>query len=215
MNTLKFIPLGGIGEVKKNMFVYEYGNDQIVVDCGICFPNNQALGVDVVIPDIIYLEKPGKKLHGIVLTHGHQDHIGGLPYILPRLPGVPVYGSTLSIALAEEKVREYGLTNKMQAVENHLKLGPFDIELIHITHSVPNCKHLYIRTPGGNIYHGTDYKFDLTPTDNRPADFTSIARVGAMGVDLMLTDSLGVGIPGFTPSERTLLNAIDATVRTT
>ncbi|MBI2326299.1 ribonuclease J [Candidatus Collierbacteria bacterium] len=215
MNTLKFIPLGGIGDVQKNMFVYEYGNDQIVVDCGIGFPNNQALGVDVVIPDISYLEKPGKKLHGIILTHGHQDHFGGLPYILPRLSGVPVYGSTLSIALAETKVREYGLTNKMVAVENHLKLGPFDIEFLHITHSVPNCKHLYIKTPGGTVYHGADYKFDLTPIDNRPADFTGIARVGAMGVDLMLTDSLGVGIAGFTPSERTLLNAIDATVRTT
>lgn len=214
MNTLKLIPLGGLGDVTKNMYVYEYGNDQIVVDCGIGFPNNSALGVDVVIPDISYLEKSGKKLHGIVLTHGHQDHIGGLPYILPRLPGVPVYGSTLSIALAEEKVREFGLTNKMQAVENHLKLGPFDIELIHVTHSIPNCKHLYIKTPGGTVYHGADYKFDLTPIDNRPADFTSIARVGAQGVDLMLTDSLRVETPGFTPSERTLLNAIDTAVRT-
>lgn len=215
MNTLKFIALGGMGDVQKNMYVYEYGNDQLVVDCGIGFPNNQALGVDVVIPDISYLERPGKKLHGIVLTHGHQDHFGGLPYILPRLPGVPVYGSTLSIALAESKVREYGLTNKMTPVESHLKLGPFDIELIHITHSVPNCKHLYIKTPGGTVYHGADYKFDLTPIDNRPADFTSIARVGAMGVDLLLTDSLGVGIPGFTASEMTLLNAIDGVVRTT
>src|SRR3989338_6900490 len=215
MNTLKFIPLGGIGDVQKNMFVYEYGNDQIVVDCGIGFPNNQALGVDVVIPDISYLEKPGKKLHGIVLTHGHQDHIGGLPYILPRLPGVPVYGSTLSIALAEEKVREFGLTNKMQAVEDHLKLGPFDIEMIHVTHSIPNCKHLFIKTPAGNVYHGADYKFDLTPIDNPPADFTSIARVGSLGVDLMLTDCVRVEVPGFTPSERNLLTAIDTAARTT
>jgi len=215
MNTLKLIPLGGLGDVTKNMYVYEYGNDQIVVDCGIGFPNNSALGVDVIIPDISYLEKPGKKLHGIILTHGHLDHIGGLPYILPRLPGVPVFGSTLTIALAEEKVREYGITNKMTAVENHLKLGPFDIELIHITHSIPNCKHLYIKTPGGTVYHGADYKFDLTPIDNKPADFTSIARVGAMGVDLMLTDTVRIENPGFTPSERTLLTAIDTAVRTT
>ncbi|OGD71012.1 hypothetical protein A3A84_02930 [Candidatus Collierbacteria bacterium RIFCSPLOWO2_01_FULL_50_23] len=215
MNTLKLIPLGGIGDVTKNMYVYEYGNDQIVVDCGIGFPNNSALGVDLIIPDISYLEKSNKKLHGIVLTHGHMDHIGGLPYILPRLPGVPVFGSTLTIALAEEKVREYGLTNKMQAVENHLKLGPFDIELIHVTHSIPNCKHLYIKTPGATVYHGADYKFDLTPIDNRPADFTSIARVGSMGVDLMLTDCVRVEVAGFTPSERTLLTAIDTAARTT
>ncbi len=215
MNTLKLIPLGGLGDVTKNMYVYEYGTDQIVVDCGIGFPSDTALGVDVIIPDISYLEKPGKKLHGIILTHGHMDHIGGLPYILPRLPGVPVFGSTLSIALAETRVREFGLTNKMTAVEDHLRLGPFDIELIHVTHSIPNCKHLLIKTPTATVYHGADFKFDLTPLDNRPADFTSIARVGAAGVDLMLTDSLRVESPGFTPTERTLLNAIDTAVRVT
>lgn len=209
------IPLGGVGDVTKNMYVYEYGNDQIIVDCGIGFPSNSVLGVDVVIPDITYLEKAGKKIHGIVLTHGHQDHIGGLPYILPRLPNIPVYGSTLTIALAEGKVREFGLTNKMVVAENHLKLGPFDIELIHVTHSIPNCKHLVIKTPAGTVYHGADYKFDLTPIDNRPADFTSMARVGAAGIDLLLTDSLRVESPGFTPSERTLLNAIDNAARST
>ncbi len=214
-NTLKLIALGGLGDVTKNMYVYEYGNDQIVVDCGIGFPSDTTLGVDVIIPDISYLEKPGKKLHGIVLTHGHMDHIGGLPYILPRLPGIPVYGSTLSIALAEVRVREFGLTNKMTAVEDRLKLGPFDIELIHVTHSIPNCKHLVIKTPACTVYHGADYKFDLTPLDNRPADFTSIARVGAAGVDLMLTDSLRVETQGFTPTERTLLTAIDTAVRNT
>ena len=215
MNTLKLIPLGGLGDVTKNMYVYEYGNDQIVVDCGIGFPSDTALGVDVIIPDISYLERPGKKLHGIILTHGHMDHIGGLPYILPRLPGVPVFGSTLTIALAETRVREFGLTNKMTAVEDHLHLGPFDIEMIHVTHSIPNCKHLLIKTPTASVYHGADFKFDLTPLDNRPADFTSIARVGAAGVDLMLTDSLRVESPGFTPTERTLLNAIDTAVRVT
>lgn len=207
--SLKLIPLGGVGEVTKNMYVYEFGNEQIVVDCGIGFPNSSALGVDVVIPDITYLEKSGKKLLGIVLSHGHMDHIGGLPYILPRLPNVPVYGSTLSIALAEEKVREFGLKNKMTMIEDHLKLGPFDIEFIHVTHSIPNCKHLVIKTPAGTVYHGADFKFDLTPTDGKPADFTKIAAAGGRGVDLMLTDCLRIDRPGFTPSETTLLKGID------
>ena len=217
MNTtpLRLIPLGGIGDVTKNMYVYEYGNDQIIVDCGIGFPNDSALGVDVIIPDITYLETGHKKIHGIILTHGHQDHIGGLPYILPRLPNVPVYGSTLTIALAEEKVREFGLTNKMTAVEDHLSLGPFNVDFIHVTHSIPNSKHLVIKTPAGTIYHGADFKFDLTPIDDQPADFTAIAAAGARGVDLMLTDCLRIESPGFTPSERTLLTAIDDEVRTT
>jgi ribonuclease J len=213
MNSLKLIPLGGIGDVTKNMYVYEIGNDQLIVDCGIGFPNNSTLGVDVVIPDITYLEKNKKKIHGIVLTHGHQDHVGGLPYILPRLQNVPVYGSTLTIAMAEGKVREFGITNKMIPLEKKIRLGPFDIEMIHITHSTANCKHILIKTPAGTIYHGADFKFDLTPIDDQPADFTRIAAAGAAGVDLMLTDCLRIESPGFTPSERTLLGAIDTEFR--
>jgi len=210
MNQLKLIPLGGIGNVTKNMYVYEIGNDQLIVDCGIGFPSNSALGVDIVIPDITYLEKNKKKIHGIILTHAHQDHIGGLPYILPRLPkDIPIFGSTLTIAMAETKVREFGLKNKMTMVGNNLQLGPFKIEFIHVTHSTPNCKHLVIKTPAGTIYHGADFKFDLTPLGEPPADFTHIAAAGAAGVDLLLTDSLRVESPGFTPSERTLLSAVD------
>lgn len=213
--TLKLISLGGAGEVTKNMYVYELGNDQIIVDCGIGFPGSSTLGVDVVIPDITYLEKNQKNLLGIVLTHGHQDHIGSLPYILPRLPKVPVFGSSLTIALAEEKVREFGLTNKMTSVKDHLKLGPFDIEFIHVVHSIPDTKHLFIKTPVGTVYHGSDFKLDLTPIDQLPPDFTRIAASGAYGVDLMLTDCLRVEAPGFTPSESTLLDAIDTEVRKT
>lgn len=215
MLELKLIPLGGLGDITKNMYVYEYGDDQIAVDCGIGFPGESALGVDVVIPDITYLEKSGKKLHGIILTHGHQDHIGGLPYILPRLPNVPIFGSSLTIALAEGKVREFGITNKMVVVEDHLELGPFNVELIHATHSIPNCKHLLIKTPAATVYHGADFKFDLTPIDNNVADFHAMARAGESGVDLLLTDSARVERPGFTPSERTLLSAIDESVRST
>lgn len=212
---LKIIPLGGVGDVTKNMYVYEYGNDQIVVDCGMGFPKDDALGVDAVIPDISYLEHGDKKLHGIVLTHPHMDHIGGLPYILPRLKTVEVYGGKLAIAIAEIKVREFGITNRMTPVEGTLDLGPFHIEFIHSTHSVPNCFHLLIKTPAGTVYHGADYKFDLTPIDNLPPDMASMAIAGKNGVDLMLTDCLGIEKEGFCPSERSLIGAIENEFRST
>ncbi len=215
MSQLKLIPLGGLGQATKNMYVYELGNDQIVVDCGMGFPEDSALGVDSVIPDVSYLEKSGKKLHGIVLTHPHMDHIGGLPYILPRLGDVEVFGGKLAIAMAELRVREYGIKNKMTPVEGTLDLGPFHIRFIHSTHSVPNCFHLYIKTSAGNVYHGADFKFDLTPIDNLPPDMAGMSEVGTEGVDLMLTDCLGVEKPGYCPSERTLMTAIDNEIRNT
>lgn len=211
---LKIIPLGGLGQATKNMYVYELEDEQIVVDCGMGFPEDSALGVDSVIPDISYLEKSPKKLLGIVLTHPHMDHIGGLPYILPRLKDVEVFGGKLSIAMAEQRVREYGIKNKMTPVEGRLVLGQFDIDLIHSTHSVPNCYHLYIKTPAGNVYHGADYKFDLTPVDNLPPDLSGMVKAGDNGVDLMLTDCLGVEKSGYCPSEKTLVNAIDNEIRT-
>lgn len=214
--TLKIIPLGGTGEVTKNMYVYETGDDQIIVDCGIGFPSESMLGVDLLIPDIDYLEKNKKKLHGVVLTHGHEDHIGGLPYILPRLPqNLPVYGSTLTVALAERKVREFGLTNPFRATEDELVLGPFDIKLIDITHSIPNCKHLLIRTPAGTVYHGADFKFDLNPPDGNPPDLHGIAHAGYRGVDLMLSDCLRVEKDGFTLPERKIEETFDREMRST
>lgn len=200
--SLKVIPLGGNGEVTKNMYVYEYQDSQILVDCGIGFPTSDMLGVDVLIPDISYLERNPKKILGVVLTHGHEDHIGGLPYILPRLPkDLPVYGSTLTVALAENKVREYGLTNPFIPSEDKLDLGPFHVDLIHVTHSIPNCKHLVIKTPAGTVYHGADYKFDLRPPDGRPPAFTDITRASVHGIDLLLSDCLRVEKDGFTKPE--------------
>lgn len=214
--TLKIIPLGGVGSATKNMYVYEYGNDQLVVDCGMGFPQDSALGVDSVIPDISYLEKPGKNLLGIVVSHAHMDHIGGLPYILPRLKKVEVFGGKLAIAMAEVKVREFGITNKMTPVEDgHLDLGPFHIQFIHSTHSVPNAHHLLIKTPAGTVYHGADYKFDLTPIDNLPPDLGAMAVAGNEGIDLLLTDCLGIEKNGYCPSERTLVGAIDEEIRNT
>lgn len=215
MSQLKLIPLGGVGSATKNMYVYEYGDDQLVVDCGMGFPQSSDLGVDSVIPDISYLEKPGKRLLGIVLTHPHMDHIGGLPYILPRLKDVQVFGGKLAIAMAEIRVREFGIPNRMTPVEGSLDLGPFHIRFIHSTHSVPNCFHLLIKTPAGTVYHGADYKFDLTPIDNLPPDLGGMATAGNEGVDLLLTDCLGIEKSGYCPSERSLKTAIDNEIRNT
>jgi len=213
---LKIIPLGGNGEVTKNMYVYEYGDHQIIVDCGIGFPTESMLGVDVLIPDIDYLEKSKKTLHGIIVTHGHEDHIGALPYVLPRLPkNLPVYGSTLTVALAEAKVREYGLTNPFKPTEQHLKVGPFDIDFIHITHSIPNCKHLVIKTPAGTVYHGADFKFDLTPPDNKPPDINAIAKAGDVGIDLVLSDCLRIEKSGVTHPERLIGSTFESELRKT
>lgn len=210
MNTLKLIPLGGVGDVTKNMYVYEYGDDQFIIDCGIGFPRDSALGVDFVIPDISYLEKSPKKLHGIIISHGHMDHLGGLPYILPRLPkDLPVYGAPLAAALAEARIREFGLTNPVRVMKDALRFGSLSITPIHITHSTPQSRHLFITSPAGNVYHGADFKFDLTPLDNQPADFAAIAKASSAGVDLMLTDCLRIEQDGFTPSEQTLLPAMD------
>ncbi len=214
-SSLQIIPLGGIGSVTKNMYVYEYGNDQIIVDCGMGFPEDSALGVDAVIPDVSYLEKAGKRIHGIIISHPHMDHIGGLPYILPRLKNVEVFGGKLAVAMAQARVREFGIRNRMTVVKDSLNLGPFHVRFIHSTHSVPNCFHLYIKTPAGNVYHGSDFKFDLTPLDNLPPDMAGMAAAGTEGVDLLLTDCLGIEKTGFCPSERSLVTAIDNEIRTT
>ncbi len=212
---LKLIPLGGVGEVTKNMYVYEYGQFQLIVDCGIGFPDESTLGVDFLIPDITYLERSKKKILGIIVTHGHMDHYGGLPFILPRLNNVPVFGSTLTVAIAEARTREYGLQTKFQAIEDKLKLGPFSIEFIHMTHSTPNAKHLLIKTPTASVYHGADFKIDLNPPDNKPPDLATIARVGQEGVDLLLTDCLGIEKEGSTPSEKLIQNTLEEEVSKT
>jgi ribonuclease J len=212
---LKLIPLGGVGEVTKNMYVYEYGQYQLIVDCGIGFPDESTPGVDFLIPDITYLEKSKKKILGIIITHGHMDHYGGLPYILPRLPNTPVFGSTLAIAMAESRIKEYGIKAKLKSVEKDLKLGPFSIEFVHMTHSTPNAKHLFIKTPTASVYHGADYKIDLNPPDGKPPDLATVARIGEQGVDLFLTDCLGIEKEGSTPSERLIKNTFEEQIRTT
>lgn len=212
-DTVSFIPLGGIENVTRNMYVYEYQDEILVVDCGLGFPDETMLGVDLMLPDISYLlqnctgENPPKKIVGMVLTHGHEDHIGGLPFILPQLPNFPIYASPLTAAFANEKLKEYKIQPSVQAVEfdgKELKIGSYGVSFIHITHSIPDSANIFIKTPAGNLYHGSDYKFDLTPANGHRTDFQAIARAEQAGIMCLLSDALGSERKGFTPSERTL-----------
>ncbi|HXQ95699.1 MAG TPA: ribonuclease J [Candidatus Acidoferrales bacterium] len=204
---LRIIPLGGVGEIGKNMYVFEYGDDLIVVDCGLMFPDEEMFGIDLVVPDVTYLRERRDALRAFVITHAHEDHVGGLPYVLPEFPGVPIYASTLARGLLSNKVREYRLTNNpMLALEagDTVTIGPFGVTAFRIGHSIPDAMGLIIRTPVGIIVHTGDFKFDHTPVDGRPSEFATLAQVGQEGVLCLLSDSTRAENPGYTPSERTV-----------
>jgi len=206
MSTLKIISLGGFANVTKNMFVYETPQDILIVDCGVGFPEEEMLGVDLVIPDISYLKDKKQKIRGIILSHGHDDHIGGLPYILPQLPQVPVFGPKWAIALASSKLEEFKVPAKLEEIGEGRKitLGGFSIEFIKVTHSIPDTLHLIIKTPVGTIYHAADFKLDLKPVMGEATNQQKIITVGKQGVLCLLSDSLRAEVPGFTPPEEKL-----------
>ena len=204
---LRVIPLGGVGEIGKNMYVFEYGDDIIVVDCGLMFPDEEMFGIDLVIPDVAYLRERRDNVKAFVITHAHEDHVGGLPYILPEFPGVPVYASTLARGLLGTKVKEHKLhKNPLLSLEpgDELQIGPFTVIPFRIGHSIPDAMGVAIRTPVGTIVHTGDFKFDHTPVDRKPSDFATLARLGAEGVICLLSDSTRAENPGYTPSERTV-----------
>lgn len=197
--------LGGLNEVGKNMTLFEYGEDMFLVDCGLAFPDQDMLGVDLVLPDFTYVERNADRIRGIVITHGHEDHIGGLPYLLKVL-NVPVYGTKLTIGLIQGKLREHGLLNS--ASLNVIKpgdvitLGSFTVEAIHVNHSIPDALGLAIRCEGGTIVHTGDFKIDTTPIDGGMMDLGRLAEIGQEGVLCLMSDSTNAERPGFTESER-------------
>jgi len=197
--------LGGLNEVGKNMTMFEYGEDMFLVDCGLAFPDQDMLGVDLVLPDFTYVERNADRIRGIVITHGHEDHIGGLPYLLKVL-NVPVYGTKLTIGLIQGKLREHGLLNS--ASLNVIKpgdvitLGGFTVEAIHVNHSIPDALGLAIRCEGGTIVHTGDFKIDTTPIDGGMMDLGRLAEIGQDGVLCLMSDSTNAERPGFTESER-------------
>ncbi len=209
---LSIIPLGGVTDVTRNMYVYEYKNEILLVDCGIGFANEAMLGVDLLLPDITYLKTSGKKIVGMAITHGHEDHFGALPYILPDLPDFPIYATPLTAEFANAKLKEFGVNRRVQKAEfggGDLKLGNFSISFVRITHSVPDTSNIFIKTPVGNIYHGSDFKFDLTPYDGKNTDFEQIAKSSNQGILCLLSDSLGSEKAGKTPTEQKVTIAME------
>lgn len=208
---LRVIPLGGVGEIGKNMLVLEYNQNILVIDAGLMFPESDMLGVDVVIPDIEYLVERKDWVRAIILTHGHEDHIGALPYILPELP-VPVYATPLTRGLVEVKLKEARISGtQLHTIDTKdvLELGPFKVEFFHVCHSIPDAVGLAITTPVGLVVHVTDYKFDAHPVDGKLTDFAKLSELGDRGVLLLLSDSTNAERPGFTPSEREVGIAFD------
>ena len=210
--TLRVIPLGGVGEIGKNMMVLEYDGHLIVIDAGLMFPESDMHGIDLIIPDIEYLVQRADQIEGIILTHGHEDHIGALPYVLDQLD-VPVFGTPLTLGLSEVKLRQRGLLNDAQLYpitpDTVLELGPFTVEFFHVSHSIPDTVGVAVTTPVGTVVYSSDYKFDKYPADGRQTDLPKLQALGQRGVLLLLSDSTNAEIEGFTPSERDLEESLD------
>ncbi|MEG2381874.1 MAG: ribonuclease J, partial [Oscillospiraceae bacterium] len=206
------IPLGGLDEIGKNINVFEYGNDAVILDCGMAFPDDDMPGVDIVIPDITYLHKIADKIRGIVLTHGHEDHIGSLPYVLKEF-NVPVYGTRLTLGILKNKLVEHGILNsvKLNTIEagDVIKLGEFSAEFIHTNHSIADAVAIALHTPAGVILHTGDFKIDPTPIDGGMIDLARIGELGKQGVLALFSDSTNAERPGSTMSESSVGKTFD------
>ena len=211
-HKLRIIPLGGVSEIGKNMMVIEYDDDIIVVDSGLMFPEEDMLGVDLVIPDISYLLEKKDRIRGMVITHGHEDHIGALPYLLPQL-NVPVYSTKLTHGLISVKLKERkalaGADLRIVPPGGKISLGKFTVEFFPVCHSIPDAAGLIIRTPVGTIVHSGDFKIDYTPISGKPTDLSRLAQLGRQGVLLLMSDSTYAELPGYTPSEKVVGEALD------
>ncbi len=209
---LRIVPLGGLGEIGKNRMALEYRDDIIVIDAGLMFPKEDMLGIDLVVPDISYLLERRDKIRGIIVTHGHEDHTGALPYLLPQL-GVPVYSTRLTHGLISVKLKEHRVLTKakLKVIQpgQTITLGKFRIEFLHVCHSIPDSTGLIIHTPLGIVVHSGDFKLDHTPVEGTPTDLARLAQLGAQGVLLLFSDSTYVEIPGYTPSERSVGETLD------
>jgi ribonuclease J len=213
VEKIRLVPLGGLGEVGKNMMVVEYGDDIIVIDVGVMFPDEEMYGVDLVIPDTTYLADKKHRIRGILITHGHEDHVGSLPYILPILDFPPVYATRLTHGLISVKLKEHGLLEKTSVnvigLGDQVPLGQCAADFFRVNHSIPDAIGIVLHTPVGTVVHTGDYKFDYTPVDGKPADLGALGRIGNEGVLVMMGDSTRVETPGYTLSERVINESLD------
>ena len=214
-NAVRVIPLGGLGEVGRNMTVIEHAGRLLIVDCGVLFPEDHHPGIDLILPDFEYIQDRMDDVEAIVLTHGHEDHIGAVPYLLRLKADIPLIGSTLTLAMVEAKLKEHKVKPYTLTVTEgqREKIGVFDCEFAAVNHSIPDALAVFIRTPGGTILHTGDFKMDQLPLDGRITDLRAFARFGEEGVDLFMTDSTNAEVPGFTTSERELTPAIETVFR--
>ncbi len=184
-NALSIFALGGINEIGKNMYVIQYADDIVIIDCGAKFPDESLLGIDLIIPDISYLQENKEKIRALIVTHGHEDHIGGIPYFLKKL-NVPIYATRFTLGLIELKLKEHKLLRETELVEidsdSNLNLGNIDVTFFKVSHSIPDCLGIVFHTPEGNVVHTGDFKFDLTPVNNQYSDIHKMAEIGTQGV---------------------------------
>lgn len=217
-HKLRIIPLGGAGEIGKNLTVLEYGDDIIVIDCGVMFPDEEMLGVDLVIPDVTYLEERKEKIRAFIITHGHEDHTGALPYIWPKLR-VPIYTARLTRGLIAVKMKEHKLLDESYlhtvSAGETIALGAFRVEFYHVAHSIPDSFGLAIHTPVGTVVHSGDCKFDQTPVDGKLTDYARLSKLGEEGVLCLLSDSTNVEKAGYTPSEKVVSESFDRVFKET
>ena len=214
VDNLKVYPIGGLNEIGKNMTVLEYRDELLIIDCGMSFPEDDMYGIDVVIPDFSYLVNNAKNIKGLILTHGHEDHIGGIPYLLKQV-NIPVYGTPITLGLVDNKLKEHGIKGDLRSFRagDVFTIGSYTIEAIRTTHSVADAVCFYIQTPAATLFHTGDFKIDYTPIDGDPMDLQKFAEIGLRGVDVMLCDSTNVLRPGFTKSERVVGETLDTIFR--
>jgi ribonuclease J len=212
-HVLEAIPLGGVGEFGMNMMALQFGDQIIVIDAGLMFPDEELLGIDIIVPDITFLLEKASQVKAFLLTHGHDDHIGGLPFILPALIHAPIYGTRLTLGLVKSKLEEHGLLDQAKLVTVNprevVQIGEFRVEFIHVTHSIVDAVMLAITTPAGTIIHTGDFKIDSSPLDGQVMDLPTIAEYGSRGVLALFSDSTNSERAGFTPSETTVIERLD------
>jgi ribonuclease J len=215
--TLRIVALGGLGEIGRNMTVFEYEGKLLIVDCGVLFPEESQPGIDLILPDFSYIRERLNDVVAVVLTHGHEDHIGAVPYLLKERSDIPIVGSKLTLAFTDAKLKERRITAPQIEVKAGMEqsFGPFNLEFIAVNHSIPDALAIAIKTPAGVVLATGDFKMDQLPLDGRVTDLPTFARLGAEGVDLFMVDSTNADVPGFTTSERDITNALDRVIRGT